>query len=343
MAETPTSERPRRRWRKVLLAFVISGLLVALLLSQVDPADAWARVKGAETQPLLWALGVSFLIWLCRTARYHTIATRTGVLDVAAATSLQVAANRLAPMRLGELSLPWLMHRASGEPPVPILVRLLLIRLIELWVLLASSAVAIGLWFGEGEGLSPLAGAAVLLALTLSLFAFRRLVRLGVVVGRALVARTPLRRVAALPTILDKVEGAVDDAARLSPARRAAVFGLSAAVMGLNFVMFGCLIAALGIELAPPQVVVGVAASQVSGALPVLSVGSVGTHETGWVAGFAWVGLPVPEAVVSGLFTQVVSLGFAVLWALPGAAWAFGRRAAPEPATSAAPPSDRRG
>ncbi len=320
--------RPPRRGRKVLLAFAISGLLVAALLSQVNPTEAWARVKGADAGPLGWALAVSFAIWLCRTARYHTIATRTAVPDVAAATALQVAANRLAPMRLGELSLPWLMHRASGEPPVPILVRLLLIRLIELWVLLAASAVAIALWFGEGEGVSSLTGALVLGGLTLSLFAFRHLVRLAVRFARAAVARTPLRTVAALPTILDRVDAAVADAGRLGPARRAAVFGLSAAVMGLNFVMFGFLLAALGIHLEPAQVVVGVAASQVSGALPVMSVGSVGTHETGWVAGFAWVGMALPDAVVSGLFTQVVSLGFAVLWALPGAAWAFGRRAA---------------
>lgn len=317
-----TEARPTR-WRKALLAFAVSGLLVAALLSQVEPADAWARVRGAEPGPLGVALAISALIWLCRTLRYHTVCTRTGRLDVAAATAVQVAANRLAPMRLGELSLPWLLHRASGEPPVPVLVHLMLIRLIELWVLLVSAGIAAALWFGSQGGLSPVAGGLILAGLTLSLFAFRRLVRLAVRVARALVARTPLRRVAALPGILDKVDGAVHDAARLSPARRAAVFGLSAAVMGLNFVMFGALLVALGIALDPPQVVVGVTASQIAGALPVLSVGSVGTHETGWVAGFAWVGLSVPDAVVSGLFTQVVTLGFAVLWALPGAAWAF--------------------
>mgnify|MGYP000185686923 CR=1 FL=1 len=54
-----------------------------------------------------------------------------------------------------------------------------------------------------------------------------------------------------------------------------------------------------------------------AGALPVISVGSVGTHETGWVAGFVWVGMAVPDAMLTGLFTQVTTLSFAVLFAIP--------------------------
>lgn len=312
---------PRRRWLRALLACLISALLIAALLSQIDPAEAIERVRGAEPGPILAALGFSALMLFARTLRYRLVTTRSGLGDVAAATAVQVAANRLAPLRLGELSLPWLLHRASGEPPVPIVVHLLLIRLLELWVVLVAAAIAAGLWFaGRDSGASPLVAGLGVAGLSLSLLAFRRLVRFGVAIGRRLAAATPLRKVAALPKIFDQLDAAVEDAARLDPKRRLALFGLTVAVMALNYAVFGALLAALGFQLDPRQIVIGVTASQLAGALPVLSVGSLGTHETGWTAGFAWVGMAVPDAVLSGLFTQAVTLGFAVLFALPAAA-----------------------
>ncbi len=307
-----------RRWRRALLACLISALLIAALTSQLDPAAALDRLRAADGGPIWAALGFSALMFVCRALRYRLITTRSALPDVAAATAVQVAANRLAPLRLGELSLPWLLHRASGEPPVPIVVHLLLIRLVELWVVLVAAGLAAGLWFaGRDAGVSPVAAGLALAGLSLSLLAFRRLVRLGVALGRRLVAATPLRRVAALPKIFDQLDGAVHDAARLDRRRRLALFGLTVAVMALNYAVFGALLLALGFDLDPRQVVVGVTASQIAGALPVLSVGSLGTHETGWAAGFVWVGMALPDAVLSGLFTQAVTLGFAVLFALP--------------------------
>lgn len=56
-------------------------------------------------------------------------------------------------------------------------------------------------------------------------------------------------------------------------------------------------------------------------------MGSIGTHETGWVAGFAWVGVPISEAALTGVATQVVTLVYAALFAGP-AWWYYTRRPA---------------
>ena len=46
------------------------------------------------------------------------------------------------------------------------------------------------------------------------------------------------------------------------------------AVIALQFLLYGCLVRACGLELHPLQLVVGAAAAQVAGALPVVSVGT---------------------------------------------------------------------
>lgn len=308
-----------RRLGRALLACAVSALLVAAIASLVDPEAAGERLRAADGRWIAAAFGLSALMFAARALRFFAITTRTGLADVAAATAVQVAANRLAPLRLGELSLPWLLHRASGEPPVPVVVNLLLIRLLELWIVLVAAALAAGAWFGAGDGGRAWMIAAAGLALGLSLFAFRRLVRAGVAAGRFVTRHTPLGRLAAIPRVLGQIDAAVADEARLGRGRRAAIFGCSVAVMALNYAVFGALLAALGYALDPRQIVVGVTASQLAGVVPAPSVGSVGTHETGWTAGFVWVGMALPDAVLTGLFTQVVTLAFAVAFAAPAA------------------------
>ncbi len=303
--------------KRTLLALAVSLGLLALVLWGVDLEAAWARLREASPAWLGISLLASFAVLWARALRFWALTREARPAQVVGAIALQNFLVRVTPMRLGELSLPWLLHKHAGEPAGHSLVSLLLVRLLELWVLLVTAAGAALLWFG-GAGslrLGVVAGAVALLGL--ALVWFRSWLRWGVAVARWVAARSGAAEAPVVRKGFAQLDEALGESAGLSSKQRVGLGLGTLVVVALQFVLYGCLVRACGLDLHPMQLVVGAAAAQVAGALPVISVGSLGTHETGWTVGFVWVGLGLTDAVVSGLFTQVVTLAFAGLFALP--------------------------
>ncbi len=306
------------RTRRVAVgALVSTGLLLAVLLG-IDGDAAWARLRAADPTWLAASFAVSAVVLWARGLRFWGLCSRSTPTQVTAAIAVQNALTRVTPLRLGELSLPYALHRVADEPAAPALVHLVLVRLVELWVLLCAAGVAGLWWFGAGQGVAEGVLLGGLAAMTAVLVWFRPLLRLGVTAVTAAVRRLGLDARPVIAKALAALAEAADSSARLDARRRRWLVGGTLAVMALQFVLYGCLLRACGLALAPAQVVVGSAGAQVAGALPVISVGSLGTHETGWTAAMTWVGLGFTDAVVSGLFTQIVTLVFAAVFAAPG-------------------------
>ncbi len=317
----------KRRWVQLALGLLVSAALLAAILSQIELNTFQARLAQADPVWALASFGISLLVLFARGARFHALCSRSKLIDVTAAIAVQNALTRVTPLRLGELSLPLLLRRRSDEPPAHALISLVLVRLFELWVLLATALIAGLAWFGlEGAGRTT-ALVVGLAGMTAVLLTFRFWLRLGLGVARFVASKLGLGEVGAVSKALNALSDASNESKRLS--RRALVgLGLGTLmVVGLQFALFGALMASCGLHPHPLQLLVGAAAAQVAGAMPVISVGSLGTHETGWTLGFVWVGVSLGDAIVSGLFTQVTTLIFAGLFALPG--WWFLRDSRP--------------
>ena len=319
----------RRRIRQALIGALVSGALLAAVLSQLDLDDALARVRGADAGLLGWAALCSLLVLVARTLRFRALVTRAGVGPVMASTAAQNAINRVAPFKLGELSLPFLLHRAAGEPPARTLVMLALVRLVEIWLLCLLLVAGIALWFGGREWQQMAVVGGVAAVATGLLLTFRWWSGAALRVAERVGRRVGLDRFAAFDRVVQKLGEALDGGAGLSSGQKAAVVGGTLAVMGLQYTLYGLLIASVGVEVHPLQVAVGYTLAQVAGAVPVLSVGNLGTHETGWTLGFVWVGLALEDAVLTGIYTQLVTLGFAVVFAGPAALYFSTRRVEP--------------
>lgn len=313
--------------RRITLGVLVSGGLLALVISRLDTATALDRLQQAEWPWLLAAFGVSLLVLLARGLRFALLCRQSPLKVVTAAIATQNFLTRITPLRLGELSLPYLLHRTVGEPPAPALVSLVLVRLVELWVLIGLVVAAGVAWFGSAEVTTTLVLAGILGGMTLALAFFRPLLAFAVRAFEALVKHLGLDGVGLVSKALGQLQGAVAGEHRLDRRQRFALAAGTVLVLGLQLVLYDTLLRACGLHLDWRQVVVGSTAAQVVGALPVATVGSLGTHETGWTAGFMWVGLSLTDAVVSGLLTQVITLIFAGVFALPGWAWLarFGR------------------
>lgn len=316
----------KKRARQALGGVLVSGALLAVVASQLDLDDATARLRAADARLVALAALCSLGVLLARTLRFRALMTRARLTHVLPATAAQVAINRVAPFKLGELSLPFLLHRVAAEPPARTLVMLLLVRLVEVWALCLALTAGIALWFGGREWAQMLVVAAVALVATALLVTFRRWSGLALALAERLARRLGLARHAAFERIVARLREALDGGARLSRAQKAALLAGTLAVMACQYTLYGLLVASVGVEAHPLQVIIGYTLAQVAGAVPVLSVGNLGTHETGWTLGFVWVGLALDDAVLTGLYTQLVTLAFALAFALPAAIWFSTRR-----------------
>lgn len=316
----------RKRMRQAVGGALVSGLLLAAVASQLDVDAAAARLSAADGRLIAVAALASLGVLLARTLRFRALMTRAGFWQVLPATAAQVAINRVAPFKLGELSLPFLLQRVSGEPAARTLLMLVLVRLVEIWVLCLALVGGIALWFGGREWAQMLVVAAVAVAATALLVTFRWWSGAALSLAERLGRRLGLARYAAFDKVIARLHEAVAGGTRLTGRQRAALLLGTLAVMACQYTLYGCLVASVGIEVHALQVVVGYTLAQVAGAVPVLSVGNLGTHETGWTLGFVWVGLALADAVLTGLYTQLVTLGFALAFAVPAALYFSARR-----------------
>lgn len=313
----------RLRWS--ILGAAVSAALFALILSQIDLDAAWDRLGAARPLWLGAALATAFVVLCLRGVRFWLLARSAPWGLVTCAVAVQNFLLRVTPFRAGELSLPWLLSRVGGESAAESLVALLVIRLLDLIIVLAC-AVGAGLWWFGGalDGALTLLGVGAAL-LVVMLARFRWCLAQGLRLGRWLAEKTGLIRVGFVPRTLDALDGAVASSARMTRRQWAAMAVATAALTVVHFAIYGCLLAAFSSDTSVPQLVVGTALTQVSAALPVPTVGSIGSYEAGWIAGFVWVGVPLKEAALMGVVTQLITLLFALVFALP-AGWILARR-----------------
>src|SRR5690606_29590125 len=145
--EFESDEASRRLKSKVFragLAFLISGALLGWLLSKLDLAEAWSRFQEADLRWLAAAALFSFLVLLLRGLRFSAL-EGTRVWLTTAAVANQNFLTRVTPLRLGELSLPYLLHRHAGADLARALVHLLLIRVIDLAVVVFAVLAGVAL------------------------------------------------------------------------------------------------------------------------------------------------------------------------------------------------------
>jgi uncharacterized protein (TIRG00374 family) len=322
---------------RIVLACLVSGGLLAVLFAQLDVGEVILAVRNANFDWVGVAAVCSLGVLLVRGLRFRLLATAAPYRTITCSVAVQYFLLRVTPMRLGDFSLPVMLSRYASEPPAHTLVSLAIVRLAELWVVVVVGVAAVVVTFGaEGAQRFALGGPAIVL-LTLLIATFGWWMQLG---GRI------LDRIACMPRFADKrivrklagqVRSAIAERASLPTFRWAGVIATSVAVVALQFATFAALLAAFHIELSVSQTVVGVSVAYLVSSLPFFTVGTIGTYEAGWVLGFSWVGLALEPAVLTGLATQVVTLLFTLMFAMP--AWLMLQRADLLPAAERASPA----
>lgn len=304
----------RPAWR--IAGALAAVVLLAAVLRVAGPSVVWRLVRSTDGSLLVLALAVSALFLGLRGLRLQMLLER-GTLQWLPATLIAAAAQAaalFAPMRTGELALPWLLSRATGRTFSSNVGTLLAARVLDLASLGVWCGAAILAFRGLHEPLA-LALALFLLVPTLALpatlkvidrYALRWIAPRGVA-GRRWTRR--LRRVRREIGVL-----------RARPMQLLAAVAASFVMWGLQWAVAWILLAAMGYSWSFAKVAAGASAAAVANLLPLNLIGNLGTLEAGWTAAFSALGVPLEVAAASGLAAHLWGLIFAAFFGVVG--WA---------------------
>jgi uncharacterized protein (TIRG00374 family) len=305
---------PHRLIGRLLGAFVAVGLLLAVL-SLARPEEVWRIVRATDSRILAVAVALSAASVVMRGLRLLFLLER-GSLTPRRATlivAIAQAAALFAPMRTGELALPWLLSRSAKRTLASGISTLLAARTLDVAIL--------GIWCGAAvlaiRGLTePLAlFVSVLLVvppllLPITVAAVDWLA-LRILAPRGLHGRRWAHRIR-------RVRREFDALVR-RPGRLVASATASIAMWGLHWAATWTLLAAMGFRWPPNTVVAGAAAAATANLLPFNIIGNLGTLEAGWTAAFTALGVPLRVAAATGLAAHLWGLIFAAFFG--GIAW----------------------
>lgn len=294
-------------------AAVAVALLVALLLI-AEPRQVWQLLRSADPRYLVAALAASAAFLSARGLRLLVLLDSSvlgwprAVLVVAAAQ----AAAHFAPMRTGELALPWLLSRTTKRQFEAGIGTLVAARTLDAATLGVWCGIAVLAVLGLSEPLAVVASTVLILPALLLPMTVAGVDRFAarVLAPRGVAGRRWARRIRRVRDELERI--------RRQPGRMLAAAVISIVMWGLQWVVVGLLLLAIGYRWPPVDVVAGSSAAAVANLLPFTIMGGFGTLEAGWTAAFTALGIPLQEAAASGFATHLWGLIFAALFGLIG-------------------------
>ncbi len=302
---------PQRVLGRLLGAAVAVGLLIAVI-SVANPSEVWRLVRATEPRTLVIAVVFSAVSVMMRGIRLQFLLERGHLRFVRSTLIVAVAqaAALFAPLRTGELALPWLLSRTARRSLTSGISTLVAARTLDVATL--------GIWcggvvlavFGLDE---PLALAASFLLVAPSLLLARIVKAVDWLAVRTLAPRgaTGRRWARRIRRLRHEFEGLMRRPMRLVIAAAASV-----AMWGLHWAATWMLLASMGFRWPAGTVIVGAASAAIANLLPFNIIGNLGTLEAGWTAAFTALGVPLQTAAATGLAAHLWGLIFAAIFGL---------------------------
>ena len=303
-------------WQRALLGLVVSAILLGAMLWRTNFVAIWAQLRLVAFEWILFSFFFSVMVLLIRSARIKILVPAAAFDLCVSSVSVQQFLNRVTPLRLGELILPVYFKTFVGADMVRGLAQIVLIRLIDMVCIAISLSVALMFRVPENSPIpnSYVTAAACVLALllvTMSWWASQMVLWLIKMFRQS-------SRLARFVVTLEKAEVTIRTGHLLSATQWGGLALLTILVLVGQTLLFHCLLASAGIWLSPHSLLLGSGVAQVGAAVPIASVGTFGTQEASWVAGYCWVGVSYTDALTTGILCQLVTLCFSAVFAAIG-------------------------
>lgn len=326
--EAAEAEGSPRRWTgkrtaRLALSLLAGAALLAVVFWLADLEDVLARLRAMRVDLLGLALLAYSVTYLARARRFAAAGARASTWTLFWVVTLHGAANRLMPMKTGELIYPILAKRVGAVALGEGLVQILMLRIMDLltvaFLFLVALALALTLGaadLGEATPAFVVAAAVLLVASVVAIARLGPLLSFLIRTARRVAAR--LRPGSRVVASLERAEGATRGVTDLGGRRRARVALWSLVCWSAYFLTFHLILLALGVEISPFVTVLGSSAAIVGSVVPLSGLGTFGALEGGWTAGFVAAGLDATTAASTAIVMSGVTLLFALILAAAG-------------------------
>lgn len=308
-----------------IAAVVITGVLIALLLSQVTPDEVLQTILSLD--PFYLAIGFIFYIgsYFFRSLRFHLLLNKTVSLkDLFMIVCLHSMMNNLLPARTGEVSYIYLLKKTQGRSTGEGVATLMAARISDLITisLIFLAAFLVSRFYGDTISSIAIVAFVVIALCLLALFWVMKCdkKRIQAWVHSFFVfiryEKTPLA-----DYILRKTEETVDcfDALGSQGVNfHLRIFVVSCVIWIGLYTFCYCMTLAMQINLGYMPVVFASSFVIFTTVLPIQGIGGFGTVEGGWVIGFMLVGLNEATAISSAFGFHICMLAYTLFLGLSG-------------------------
>ena len=297
--------------QKVLVATIITLVLIAILISQIEVADVADSLTGIEPVYLVAGFGLYILSYFFRALRFHILLNReVGIKDLFNIVCIHNMVNNLLPARTGELSYVYLLknrHNKTAGAGAATLITARLFDMVTILMLFFISTLFVSTIF-------DMAVEARWIAITLMVGIMLAML---VIIYRGYLFVISLRSIAnylgmwKLPFI-DYIFRKMDETIESFSDMRRGTFVWSALVSILIWIalysMTYTLIIAMGIDMTFWTVLFASTFALITMILPVQGIGGFGTMEGGWAVGLITMGVTKEVAISSGFSYHIIIL-----------------------------------
>ena len=318
-------EQPKNNKRsfliKAVLSLVITSALLWFLFRFIKMDQLEEMLAATDWTLMVAGLGMWVLLYMARSARFVLLAPKTPYLHMLSIAAVHNFLLRIMPMRTGDLSYGFLMKRAGTAQLGEALLSLLLFRLLDATTVVLYFAVSLAFHKGVylwDRSTGILAAGVALVGFAMVAMNLGRLLRWGTSVLRRACQLVGLARRPFVDKALDRLEASVNSFAHVRPKVILQISGASLVVWLLTYGTFFVIMRAFSMPVGVVQTVLGSTAAVVTGFLPIGGLGSFGTLEVGWTAGFFLVGLPESKAASSGFGVSMATFVYTALLGLVG-------------------------
>lgn len=303
--------------KKIVITVIVTILLVAILLSQIDIGGIIYAISSISPVYLLLGFILYLISYLLRTLRFNVLLNRkVNIRDIFPIVCIHNIANYIFPARTGELSYVYLLKKVENISVTEGISTLMIARIFDfiaislLFFISALLVKDIPTLFSNFIFFVVLLFTILLLFLISLLYYGERFL----IAIRRFCSILRLTKFHLINLLLEKL-GEIVKNFNIIKSKRIIIYSLIFSVLIWLSVYYFMYILLLGVNLyiQIETVILGSTFSVLSGILPIQGIGNFGTYEGAWVILFIPLGISKEMAIISGFTVHIISVIYSLI------------------------------
>lgn len=302
--------------RQTLIKFatvVITAILVAILLSQVEISDVRKTISDIEPMYLIGGFGFYILTYFFRALRFHVLLDRdVGVKDLFTIICIHNMANNILPARTGELSYIYLLKKFHNISSGKGAATLIIARIFDVSSIAGLFLISTVLVHNLPTSIVKVVWSIVFLLIMLVLVLVI-LMTAGDAIAqtiRKISTNSKLIKKCFIVYLSRKLEETVGSFSQINRTQTRGAVMLSICIWISLYSVNYMLANAISINVSFWAVLFASTFAMLTTLLPIQGMGGFGTMESGWTVGFMLLGITKETAITSGFSYHILICTF---------------------------------